>query len=458
MTCSTRALALRSSLAFALVALGGCQGAAVLPVGTLGVPDPTSGPSTDDDIDGDGVANERDNCPSLANADQREVCAYEYPPETTGDPVEDGLARLNFWRAQLGLNTVTEDEALSAGCAAHLRYLQRLSAELGSPQLAHFEDLARPYATLEGQRAGLNSVLSLGMPSMGGAVDGWLATLYHRLPLIHPGLQRVGIAYAADGRYACLEYRTGTDASARAPHPILWPAPDIQIAELQFPGAESPCPTVSDPLGPEPCPASATIPTLGIHRWGSLSGVSGTFTRLDTMEVLPLLAIYYDRGPSAHEQMGYLEGTVALVPAPGTELTRAPYEVRVDAQLDGRPTTWRWRFHTRGNYNPDLPCELWDQGNFDDAIDVTAASVEGRVCAQPDFFRIRNAGSWRVSLEYDPRSPLDLVVYDATRAETQRASEGGNTLVLEDVPGMSFVEVRSRSGRMGPYVIRFELN
>lgn len=442
--------------------LAACDGPAAGPdggslSGELGVPDPDHAAPTDDDIDGDGVANDADNCPSLANADQRDVCAYEIaPPEPTGDVVADGLGRLNYWRRQLGLAPVTESDTLSEGCRLHLSYLQQLSAELGSPQLSHDEDLSKPYASEQGAQAGIDSVLSLGQSDIGSAVDGWINTLYHRLPLLHPGLSSVGIAYATEGHYACVQFRSGTDGSVRAPHAIMWPPPDIQHTDRQFGGAESPCPTTDDPFG-GPCPASAAIATLGVHRWGALSDVTGSITRLDTMEEMPLIHVYYDGGPTDHEQAGYLEGTVALVPQPGTALDRAPYEVRVDAAIDGTPTTFRWRFHTQGGFNEDIPCELWNQGTFDTAIEVTAADIDGKICAQSDFFHLRDAGYYTVSLNYDPRrGDLDLVIYGADRSMIMQATGPDAPHRIERVPGMSYIEVRGADGQMGPYTLSIE--
>jgi len=419
--------------------------------GPLGRPDPMHGPPSDGDIDGDGVANDLDICPSLANADQTTRCDYEPPPSGT----TDGLARLNFWRAQLGLAAVVEDATLSAGCAAHLDYLQAYSAANGGrPYLSHEEDLALPYASEAGARAGANAVLSYGEPNAADAVDGWLDTLYHRLPLVHPGLQRVGVAFEAG--YACMEYRTGTDGSVRAPHPIRWPVADSIYTRESFGGAESPCPTADDPLGGGDCPPSAAIASLGLH--GSrFSDVEATITRLDTMEPLPLFAVYFDGGPSPHEQMGYLEGTIALVPYPGKMLARATYEVSVDATIDGTPTNIRWRYAV-GAVQQDIACDLFgNQGSFARAVEVTNASINGRVCEMSDFYQIRGTGTHRVSLQYDRRvGVLELVVYDAAQNEIARSVEGDGTEAITDVAGGSYVEVRGRGGATGGYILVIE--
>src|SRR5688572_8518880 len=246
------------------------------------IPDATHGPSTDGDIDGDGVPNADDNCPSVANADQRQACTYGPAPAATGDVIADGVARINWTRRNVGLGSVVNDPDLTRGCELHVAYLVQWAAEHGGPMLSHTEDLSLPYASEEGNQAGIDSVLSYGQPNIASAVDGWINTLYHRLPIIHPGLERVGVAY--DESFACVQYRRGTNNEVRAPHPIYWPPPDIEGTDRTFGGNESPCPTVADPLGGGPCPGSAAIPTVGIHRWGSIANVTGTYRNLDTGE------------------------------------------------------------------------------------------------------------------------------------------------------------------------------
>ncbi|MEI8255765.1 MAG: CAP domain-containing protein, partial [Deltaproteobacteria bacterium] len=179
------------------------------PLAPTAIPDPMHAASTADDLDGDGVANATDNCPSVANTDQRDACNYDAPPPVpTGTAGVDGASYLSWVRARTGLGAVTEDTALSHGCQVHLNYLQALSTELGHAVLEHTEDLSKPYASAEGNAAGVDSVLALGNATIAGSIDVWINSLYHRLPLLHPGLTRVGVATL--GQYGCIQYRRGT--------------------------------------------------------------------------------------------------------------------------------------------------------------------------------------------------------------------------------------------------------
>ena len=116
------------------------------------------------------------------------------------------LKTLNAYRHAAGLGLVSVDPASSSGCAAHAGYLVR-NRQQGSVYglEAHNELPGMPGYTEEGARAGSSSVIQqiIG-PAAGfwqaGAVDSWMGTLYHRLPLLRPDLKKVGIGYAATNR------------------------------------------------------------------------------------------------------------------------------------------------------------------------------------------------------------------------------------------------------------------
>ncbi len=418
------------------------------------MPDLEHGPSTPGDIDGDGVPNDEDNCPSVANADQRDACDYPSRPPDTGEVVADGLARLSWNRALVGLGPVVEDPELSRTCRLHLDYLYMLSEELGSPVLSHTEDLSKPYASEEGNQAGIDSVLSLGQADIGAAIDGWMNTLYHRLPLIHPGLERVGIAYR--DAFACVRYRPGTNGSVAAPYPILWPPPDIVGTDRTFGGNESPCPTVADPLAGGPCPGSAAIATIGLHGMGGLADVTATFVNLDTGAEVPLFATYWDQGASPHEQMGYVEGTVAVVPEPGSSLERALYEVTVNATVGGSAQTYRWRFRTAREL-PDVGCDdLGEHRTLEDAYPIETGTVEGRICDYPDMYVLTGSGrrTVRLLLDHD-EGDLDLVALDPAGAAIDRSEGSGDEEHLTVDAGV-YIQVYGYADGMGPYVLIVE--
>ena len=406
------------------------------------IPDATRGPSTPADIDGDGVTNESDLCPSIANADQRNACAHVDAPALSGDVVRDGVVHMNWVRVGIGLGTVTEDPALT-----------QLSAELGSAQLAHEEDLSKPYASAEGNEAGLNSVLSIRDGEIAGAIDGWMDTLYHRLPLVHPGLTRIGVA--VQGRYACLQYRPGTDSSVRAPHEIYWPPADIEETSRQFGGSESPCPTTDDPFSSGSCPPSAAIASVGLHGRGALSAVTATLRNVDTGADVPLFRVYYDGGPSDHEQRGYLDGHIALVPPANSSLDLALYEATANVTIAGAAQTFRWRFRTGRPLPTDVACDA-DGAHHDlaTALPISVGERAGKVCDDADFFRISGAGSHSVEVRFvNADGDLDLRAYDAAGTQVAQSDSQDDSEFLT-VPEGGAVEVYGFNRAMGTYLIR----
>lgn len=106
------------------------------------------------------------------------------------------VKRMNQIRALAGLGPVTLDEKLSDGCGKHADYIVR---NLDHPKLQglgiHDEDPSLPGATPEGARSGNAAVIALVSDPL-DSVDNWLATLYHRLPLLNPRITRIGYGQA----------------------------------------------------------------------------------------------------------------------------------------------------------------------------------------------------------------------------------------------------------------------
>ena len=114
--------------------------------------------------------------------------------------------QLNAYRQTAGLPPVTLAEKLSKGCRQHARYLVRNIDKPAVQGLGmHEEDSSLPGATPEGRRAGRASVISR-EPDASSAVDGWMDTLFHRVPLLNPDLKTVGYACVRlpDQGYICV--------------------------------------------------------------------------------------------------------------------------------------------------------------------------------------------------------------------------------------------------------------
>jgi uncharacterized protein YkwD len=106
------------------------------------------------------------------------------------------LAEVNAYRKACGLKPVVLDEKLSAACRAHARYLVRnWKAPAVKGLGVHKEDMNLPGATPEGARAAGRSVIADSF-DVNRVVTDWMGTLYHRIPLISPDLQKIGYGQA----------------------------------------------------------------------------------------------------------------------------------------------------------------------------------------------------------------------------------------------------------------------
>lgn len=416
--------------------------------GPIGVWDSSRGAVTDDDIDGDGVPNLDDNCPSLPNRDQGDSCRYERPVDPEGEvTVNDGLARINHYREMVGLAPAALDSGYSRACQRHLDYLVAESFQTGETVLTNEQNPESSNYSSAGAAAGRDSLLMYGPDNLVDAVDTFMNTLFHRLPLLHPGLHTVGMAQ--EGEYACVLYRRGT-SEISAPHPLMWPAPDVLFMEKRFNGNENPCPTSDSPFENAGCPSSASIISLGLHGAGAISDVSATITNLWTMEELPVSRVYHDGGSSELETEGYVGGSIAVVPEEGTQFENAPYEVRLNAMVGGSAQEYRWRFYNSTPIMHDAGCNFFDGNSLEMPVRLSPpAGVSEGICegSTNDFYKIiRDEGPYTVSLYYDPSvANLDLVIYGPTGDVIAEGREFFSPEVIENVPGLSTIEVRGRT-------------
>src|SRR5258708_33627534 len=87
-----------------------------------------------------------------------------------------------------------------------------------------------------------------GEQSFGSGVDLWINGLYHRRPLLDPGLTKVGAA--SKNGYNCLNYRApGNTVPLKLAGPTLWPVSGMIDVPRTFSGSERPCPT--NPTNPQ---------------------------------------------------------------------------------------------------------------------------------------------------------------------------------------------------------------
>ncbi|MCC6673002.1 MAG: hypothetical protein IT458_18200 [Planctomycetes bacterium] len=133
------------------------------------------------------------------------------------------------------------DRGLAAGTLLHAAYLAANPEQAKAWPDAHEEYPDRKGFTVEGAWAGAHSVIAPGVRSMREAIDAWMATFYHRLPLTQPGLLRVGFGMV--GGMAVL------DADS-----LAIPTRDLKLLAVWPPANGKGIPTRFVPELPEPVP------------------------------------------------------------------------------------------------------------------------------------------------------------------------------------------------------------
>lgn len=148
---------------------------------------------------------------------------------------QDVVNHVNGYREKAGLGRVKLSPELSKACDLHALYVVR-----NEPKglAAHDEDPEGIGYTLEGAKAGARSVLSQFRASetLYDAVDGLMATLYHRLGVLDPELTEVGVGWAfrrdGMGQLVLDVGSTGARWEPRS-YPIVYPAngqTDVPVA------------------------------------------------------------------------------------------------------------------------------------------------------------------------------------------------------------------------------------
>ncbi|MFG0319475.1 MAG: CAP domain-containing protein [Planctomycetota bacterium JB042] len=126
---------------------------------------------------------------------------------------------------------VALDAELSEGARLHALYLDRNPDQKERWPDAHEQDPGRPGFSVEGVRAAARSVVAPDVRAAPEAIDRWMASFYHRLPLLEPNVVRIG--FALEERTAVLDA-----ASLRGPFhvdiPIVHPFAGERDVPLAF--------------------------------------------------------------------------------------------------------------------------------------------------------------------------------------------------------------------------------
>jgi Cysteine-rich secretory protein family len=247
------------------------------------------------------------------------------------------VERVNFHRKAAGLDAVVLDPALAKGCALHAQYILK-NADNPAVQGAgmHREDPKLPGYTDEGAKAAKTAVIvATSDPVV--AVDNWMASLFHRLPLLDQRLTKIGVGYAPGGKSGgWIVLHTPPVLPGKQTKPVLFP-PDKQ-AEVQLRCCkENPSPVPPDKIASAGYPITVMFPADA-----SVTGVKATLQDSDNQNVEVWLSTPEE--PAAGQKR-FQRNSIALIPMANLK-PDATYTVSVTAMVNKKEWKQSWSFTT----------------------------------------------------------------------------------------------------------------
>lgn len=190
------------------------------------------------------------------------------------DETDEAVAFLNGLRARAGLASVQMDTAATQGAQWHADYLW-LNRDVETSLSAHEEDGALAgfsgvhyWERLEAAGVDLAVQPALGEviathPRAVSAVQHWMETAYHRLPLLAPEATAVGYGHVVSAGYATnvMDLVARPASESRWPPIVLYPPPEESGVRPWWDGLESPRP----PAPPGGFPSGPVISVSSLH-------------------------------------------------------------------------------------------------------------------------------------------------------------------------------------------------
>jgi uncharacterized protein YkwD len=245
------------------------------------------------------------------------------------------VAQVNAYRKIAGVEPVSLDPELSKGCQAHAEYLAR---NHGRPELqglnVHKEDPSLPGYSEEGARAAQASVIAAGT-SPPAAVDGWMDTFFHRLPILDPELKRIGWGQTT-GKGSGWITVMDTGRGRGKDRAVLYPADKQENVPLTYHRAGyNSDPVPKDVRRPVGYPITVTFPEGKV-----VKKATATLTDRSGTKVFAWVT-----SPEATEDRNFQRNTVCLI-AKDALAADTTYTVTVEAEVGGEPWKRTWSFTT----------------------------------------------------------------------------------------------------------------
>ncbi len=260
--------------------------------------------------------------------------------ETQAASAAQVLKKLNTYRKTAGLQPVSLDDSRTKACTAHARYLlQNYDPEAKTRLDMHDEDRALPGYSAEGQEAAKASLVAFtyGAPnSPDQAIDMWMASLFHRLPLLDPGLKSVGFGSATganDKLFSVVELAR----KEKSEQIVIYPVDQQKDVPPAFGAPEHPDPIPQSKDKKAGCPITVMFPASMTVR-----SVVATLEAADAGEPVDVWLSTPEK-PAASE--AYQRNTICLI-AKAPLAPHTKYRVKIQARVKDKPWEKSWQFTT----------------------------------------------------------------------------------------------------------------
>ena len=266
---------------------------------------------------------------------------FDYGDDDASDDAKAGLERTNCYRRLMGLDAAELEPHLDIAAQKHAEYMatnNTLTHEEDKDADGYTGESVWDRADTAGYDLAYTTVMSHVVSQGYGpeaAVDGWMNSVYHRIPFTVPNV--AGTGFGQQDRYSSMAFVTDyTSESAAA---VLYPVDGQIDVPPSFnsdfeepdpaPGASYVGPPITVTVSSKTAPGSDTNPFVLELVDASLSGPDGD------VELITLT-------PDTDE---YVFQAIALVPSE-TLQPDADYDVSVDVTWTGGEQTLSATFHT----------------------------------------------------------------------------------------------------------------
>jgi len=255
------------------------------------------------------------------------------------------IDKINAYRRLSGISPVKADPTLSQGCQLHANYLlKNFDAALAGQIDVHDEDPKLPSFTAEGRQAARAAVVSQARgprdPLL--SIDLWMASFYHRIPLLDPNLTRIGVGFANQHEnewFVVIDVKSGKNRPKEITV-IRYPTDNQRgvpcIFALGAPEVPNPIPMNGDSRG-----AGHPI-TVSFYagRW-AITAASARLTDGAGKEV----PAWFSCPEKPAVKGGYGTNSICLIPQLPLQ-PNAKYTVNAAARVNGREWKRTWSFQT----------------------------------------------------------------------------------------------------------------